>query len=128
MRGEPAGYRHRSARRRRCAGSANRERDGAQHDRERGQRQRDAHAGARREQRRGGRFDGALVGVGRRIEGLDLEHRGGGIGGLRGTVNGSDLGNLLAQWGGPGSADFNGDGVVNGADLGGMLASWGAVP
>lgn len=43
------------------------------------------------------------------------------------TVNGSDLGNLLAQWGGPGSADFNGDGVVNGADLGGMLASWGAV-
>ena len=44
------------------------------------------------------------------------------------TVNGSDLGNLLAQWGGPGSADFNGDGVVNGADLGGMLASWGAVP
>jgi 1,4-alpha-glucan branching enzyme len=44
------------------------------------------------------------------------------------TINGSDLGNLLAQWGGPGSADFNGDGVVNGADLGGMLASWGAVP
>ena len=44
------------------------------------------------------------------------------------TVNGSDLGNLLAQWGGPGSADFNADGVVNGADLGGMLAAWGAVP
>lgn len=41
-----------------------------------------------------------------------------------GHVDGADLGILLGQWGGPGSADFNGDGVVNGADLGVMLGAW----
>ncbi|MCA9286603.1 MAG: FG-GAP repeat protein, partial [Phycisphaerales bacterium] len=38
-----------------------------------------------------------------------------------GTVNGADLGVLLGQWGGNGSADLNDDGVVNGADLGLLL-------
>jgi hypothetical protein len=42
-----------------------------------------------------------------------------------GTVNGADLGLLLAGWGSPGPADLNGDGSVNGADLGLLLASWG---
>ena len=41
-----------------------------------------------------------------------------------GVVNGADLGLLLAQWGGPGSADFSGDGVVNGGDLGLLLSYW----
>jgi hypothetical protein len=39
-------------------------------------------------------------------------------------VNGADVGLLLAQWGGPGTADFNGSGTVNGADLGIMLVEW----
>ncbi|MFO0875297.1 MAG: FG-GAP-like repeat-containing protein [Phycisphaerales bacterium] len=43
-----------------------------------------------------------------------------------GIVNGADLGILLGQWGGAGSADLDGNGVVNGADLGALLASWGA--
>jgi hypothetical protein len=42
-----------------------------------------------------------------------------------GVVDGNDLGTLLAQWGGPGSADFNGDGIVDGNDLGSLLADWG---
>jgi len=42
-----------------------------------------------------------------------------------GTVDGADLGILLGQWGGAGSADLNGDGVVDGADLGILLAAWG---
>lgn len=42
-----------------------------------------------------------------------------------GIVDGADLGELLAQWGGPGSADLNGDGTVDGADLGMLLAAWG---
>ncbi len=46
-----------------------------------------------------------------------------------GSVNGADLGMLLAAWGAcPGGtcpADINGDGVVNGADLGALLAAWG---
>jgi len=41
-----------------------------------------------------------------------------------GIVNGADLSILLAQWGGPGTADFNGDGVVNGADLAQLLGAW----
>lgn len=44
-----------------------------------------------------------------------------------GTVNGADLGLMLAAWG-PCSGcpeDLNGDGQVNGADLGLMLADWG---
>jgi hypothetical protein len=45
-----------------------------------------------------------------------------------GFVDGNDLGQLLAQWGGPGTADFNQDGFVDGNDLGIMLAAWGACP
>lgn len=43
-----------------------------------------------------------------------------------GAVDGGDLGILLGQWGGPGSADFDGNGTVDGADLGVMLGAWGA--
>ncbi len=46
-----------------------------------------------------------------------------------GAVDGSDLGELLSDWGptaGSGTrADINGDGIVNGADLGTLLANWG---
>ncbi|MFO0875014.1 MAG: CHRD domain-containing protein [Phycisphaerales bacterium] len=44
-----------------------------------------------------------------------------------GTVDGADLGAMLAQWGATGmsSADLNDDGVVDGADLGALLAAWG---
>ena len=42
-----------------------------------------------------------------------------------GSVNGADLGLLLAAWGTGGSADLNQDGTVNGADLGILLANWG---
>lgn len=45
-----------------------------------------------------------------------------------GTVNGADLGFLLANWGPCGAScqgDFNDDGVVNGSDLGFLLAGWG---
>ena len=48
-----------------------------------------------------------------------------------GTINGSDLGVLLAYWGPTTSAaasiacDLNVDGVVNGSDLGILLAYWG---
>jgi len=42
-----------------------------------------------------------------------------------GQVNGSDLGLLLAAWGGSGPVgDIVPDGVINGADLGALLASW----
>ncbi|MFM8784234.1 MAG: hypothetical protein ACKOFI_03585 [Phycisphaerales bacterium] len=41
-----------------------------------------------------------------------------------GVVDGIDLGQLLAQWGLPGSADFNDDGVVDGIDLGMLLGAW----
>lgn len=43
-----------------------------------------------------------------------------------GTVNGADLGLLLAGWGAcPGCpADLNGDGVVDGSDLGILLGAW----
>ena len=44
-----------------------------------------------------------------------------------GSINGADLGALLAAWSGePGEspADLNADGVVDGADLGGLLTSW----
>jgi hypothetical protein len=47
---------------------------------------------------------------------------------LDGTVNGADLGILLAAWGpcsGSCASDLNRDGVVNGADLGTMLSQWG---
>jgi len=41
-----------------------------------------------------------------------------------GTVDGADLGILLASWGSRGPGDLNGDGVVDGADLGLLLAAW----
>ena len=41
-----------------------------------------------------------------------------------GVVDGSDLGMLLAYWGGA-SGDLNGDGTTDGADLGILLSSWG---
>jgi len=45
-----------------------------------------------------------------------------------GTVDGVDLGSVLADWGATGTGltgDLDGDGVVNGVDLGIVLASWG---
>jgi hypothetical protein len=42
-----------------------------------------------------------------------------------GTVDGADLGALLANWGGSGTGDLNGSGTVDGADLGALLAAWG---
>ncbi len=44
------------------------------------------------------------------------------------VVDGTDLGVLLGQWGGAGSADFNVDGFVDGVDLGLLLAGWGDCP
>ncbi len=41
-----------------------------------------------------------------------------------GIVDGADLGALLGQWGGSGTADLNNDGVVDGADLGILLGAW----
>jgi hypothetical protein len=42
-----------------------------------------------------------------------------------GTVSGSDLGILLANYGGPGpEGDINGDGTVDGFDLGLLLGAW----
>lgn len=47
-----------------------------------------------------------------------------------GSVDGADLGALLALWGPCGgcAADFDLSGAVDGADLGTLLASWGACP
>ena len=45
-----------------------------------------------------------------------------------GTVDSTDLGQLLAAWGSPGAADFDGSGVVGNNDLGVLLASWGPCP
>ncbi|MCA9285339.1 MAG: CRTAC1 family protein [Phycisphaerales bacterium] len=42
-----------------------------------------------------------------------------------GTVDGADLGALLAAWGGRGAGDLDGSGTVDGADLGALLAAWG---
>jgi formylglycine-generating enzyme required for sulfatase activity len=44
------------------------------------------------------------------------------------VVDGVDLGVLLGQWGGAGSADFNAVGFVDGADLGVLLNGWGSCP
>lgn len=44
---------------------------------------------------------------------------------LNGQVTGSDLGVLLSQWGGAGSADFDESGTVGGEDLGALLSAWG---
>jgi formylglycine-generating enzyme required for sulfatase activity len=47
--------------------------------------------------------------------------------GLDGSVDGKDLGYLLAGWGSDDPfADLNRDGVVNGADLGVLLGAWGS--
>ncbi len=45
-----------------------------------------------------------------------------------GIVNGSDIGLMLSEFGGPGSADFDGSGTVDGADLGVLLVAWGFCP
>ena len=46
-----------------------------------------------------------------------------------GFVDGTDLGSMLAAWGGgPGAGDLNGDGTVDGIDLGLLLSAWGACP
>ena len=45
-----------------------------------------------------------------------------------GLVNGADLGVVLSQWGGNGSADLDHNGIVNGADMAIVLAAWGACP
>jgi hypothetical protein len=42
-----------------------------------------------------------------------------------GSVDGIDLGLLLAAWGASGPADLNLDGAVDGVDLGTLLAGWG---
>ncbi len=47
------------------------------------------------------------------------------------TVDGADLGLLLARWGVASiadQADMNGDGIIDGADLATMLESWGPCP
>jgi hypothetical protein len=47
------------------------------------------------------------------------------------SVNGEDLGVLLANWGSQpalAAADLNDDGIVDGADLGIMLNGWGTCP
>lgn len=44
---------------------------------------------------------------------------------LDGRRDGADIGQLLAQWDGSGSADLNGDGIVDGADLGLFLGGFG---
>ena len=41
-----------------------------------------------------------------------------------GSVGGSDLGLMLANWGGSGIGDLNNDGIVGGDDLGQLLAAW----
>ncbi len=47
--------------------------------------------------------------------------------GLDGSVDGKDLGYLLASWGSSDPfADLDGNQLVNGADLGTLLANWGA--
>jgi hypothetical protein len=46
---------------------------------------------------------------------------------MDGTVDGADLGVLLAEWGTAG-ADLDGDGVTGGSDLGLLLAAWGPCP
>ncbi|MFM1936428.1 MAG: hypothetical protein RI990_1387 [Planctomycetota bacterium] len=41
------------------------------------------------------------------------------------AIDGIDLGVLLGEWGGAGSADLNGDNSVDGIDLGILLGAWG---
>jgi formylglycine-generating enzyme required for sulfatase activity len=49
--------------------------------------------------------------------------------GLDGSVDGKDLGYMLASWGSADPfADLDGNQLVNGADLGRLLANWGATP
>jgi len=44
------------------------------------------------------------------------------------TVDGVDLGMLMANWIGSGVGDLDHSGVVDGADLGTLLAAWGNCP
>jgi formylglycine-generating enzyme required for sulfatase activity len=49
--------------------------------------------------------------------------------GLDGSVDGKDLGYMLASWGSADPfADLDGNQLVNGADLGTLLTNWGATP
>jgi hypothetical protein len=41
------------------------------------------------------------------------------------SVDGVDMGLMLAQWGGAGDADLDSSGAVDGVDLGLLLAAWG---
>ena len=41
-----------------------------------------------------------------------------------GSVNGADMGAMLANFGGSGTGDLNNDGTVDGADLGLLFAAW----
>lgn len=43
------------------------------------------------------------------------------------TVNGTDLGRMLASWGTP-QDDISGDGTTDGTDLGMLLSAWGTCP
>jgi hypothetical protein len=45
-----------------------------------------------------------------------------------GSVDGADLGLLLANWGNAGAGDLDGNGAVDGADLGVLLSAWGPCP
>ena len=47
----------------------------------------------------------------------DLDHSG--------TVDGTDLGLLLGNWGNPGVSDLDGNGTTDGTDLGLLLGAWG---
>ncbi len=42
-----------------------------------------------------------------------------------GRIDGSDLGQLLSNWGNAGVTDLNGDGTTDGGDLGSLLSRWG---
>ena len=44
------------------------------------------------------------------------------------AIDGGDLGIMLSQWGGAGSADLNDDNNVDGLDLGLLLSAWGPCP
>ena len=44
------------------------------------------------------------------------------------TVDGADLGMLLANWNGSGVGDLNLSGVIDGVDIGIVLAAWGNCP
>ena len=47
---------------------------------------------------------------------------------FNGSVDGADLGIILAGWGEPGRTDLTRDGTTDGADLGLLLNAWGSCP